>query len=249
MLGNCPNLLEGVTGHLRIKSEKFLYLPDENDDRDSAGESGDHRIRNDLDQATELERTHGDEKNSGHDRRQRETGVTVNRDDTGENGNECAGRPPDLHFAAAKRGDDCPGNDRSPQTLRWRDARSDAETDREWQRDYADRYACGQIGEKSPAIVIAQTLDQFRFKKLHCWRSPICHSARSRGISSYFLPQSLSPKKSSEILACFRANRFVRFQEANSPFVAQPSWLWGQRASCPLKTYAFNKGQTPRDRN
>src|SRR5206468_11737920 len=137
----------------------------------------------------------------------------MNRDDAGESRNERAGRSADLHFAATERGDDPPGNDRSPQSLRWRDARSDAETDREWQRDYADRYACGQIGEKSPPIVIAQTLDQFRFKKLHCWRSPIRHSARSRGISN-----------------CF--------------FVVQPSWLWGQRASCPLK-----KGQTSRDRN
>ncbi len=94
----------------------------------------------------------------------------MNHDDTGENGNERAGRPADLHFAAAKRGDDCPGNDRSPQTLRWRDARSDAETDREWQRDYADRYARGQIGEKSPAIVIAQT--RLPRKTRHPERSP-----------------------------------------------------------------------------
>src|SRR5207248_10096800 len=91
--------------------------------------------------------------------------------------------------------------------------RSDAKTNRERQRDDAYRYARGQIGEKSPPIVIAQTLDQFWFKKLHCSRSPVCHSERSRGISN-----------------CF--------------FVAQPSWLWGQRASCPLK-----KGQTSRDRN
>src|SRR5207245_6178832 len=107
-------------------------------------------------------------KNSGHDGRQRETGVTVNRDDAGENGNKGAGWPTDLYFAATERGDDCPGNDRSPQTLRWRNPRSDAKTNRERQRDYADRYACGQVGEKSPPIVTAQTLDQFRFKKLHC---------------------------------------------------------------------------------
>src|SRR5947207_15541144 len=102
MLGNCPNLLEGVTGHLRIKSEKFLYLPDENDDGDSAGESGDHWVRNELDQAAELERTHGDEKNSGHDGRQRETGVNVNRDDTVVNCNERACRYAHLIFATTK---------------------------------------------------------------------------------------------------------------------------------------------------
>src|SRR5207248_2429903 len=122
--------------------------------------SRDHRIRNELNQAAELECAHGDEKNSGHDGRQGETGVTVNRDDTAENGNKGAGWPTDLYFAATERGDDCPGNDRSPQTLRWRNPRSDAKTNRERQRDDAYRYARGQIGEKSPPIVIAQTLDR-----------------------------------------------------------------------------------------
>src|SRR5947209_7573780 len=82
-------------------------------------------------------------------------------------GNKGAGRSCDLETGTAEQGHGETSDDRSPQTLLWRDPGGNAETNRERQRDDADCDAGSQITQEIVARVITKSGKDCRSKSGH----------------------------------------------------------------------------------
>ena len=144
------------------ETEIFLELADEDDDRDAARETGDHRIRDEFDEVAEAEQAHDQEHETGEQRGEGEAFVAMQRDDAAEDRHEGASRSADLHLAAAECGNEKAADDRRPQSLRGRDPRGDAESDGQRKCDDADGDAGGEIAQKCGAIIAAQAVEKLR---------------------------------------------------------------------------------------
>ena len=112
-----------------------IQLSAKNYDSDAAGESGDDRIGEKLQQPAHLERSDRDQHHARHHRRERETAVAVLSDDGEEDRNKRAGGSCDLETRAAEKRHCESCNYASPQPLLWRSAGGNGETNGERQRN------------------------------------------------------------------------------------------------------------------
>ena len=115
-----PELLVEVRrgGHWR-QSEEILPLADEDDDGYAGGETDDHRVRYEADDAAELQESHCEQHHARHQRRDLQSRESELRGDAGENCDEGAGRPGNLHASAAEdRGGEARDDRRIESVLR-----------------------------------------------------------------------------------------------------------------------------------
>ena len=125
----------GATGR---QAEEILPLAHEDDDGNAGREADDDGVRDEADDAAELQESHREQHHAGHQRRGLQSRDAVLRRDAGEHRDEGAGRAGNLHARAAEDGCRKPGNDRRVQPLLRLGAGGDGEGHRERQRDDAD---------------------------------------------------------------------------------------------------------------
>ena len=152
-------------------NRSLIWLQD--DQRDAGREADRHGIGNELDEATELQKTDRDQDHAGQHGREQQPVQAVLGHGGGDEHDERAGRPADLEAAPAQRGDQEPAHDGGVETAIRRDAGGDGEGHGQWQRYDGDRkprdYVGLQVGE---AVAFAQHGHQLRCEQLgEAWRA------------------------------------------------------------------------------
>ena len=150
-----------------FQSEKIFDLTGEDDHRDSGGESGDDRIGNELDQRAHPSKPENDENKAGDDGADHQAVVSEPGDDAVDDDHERAGRPADLHTAAAEGGDQETGDDGRVEAALGRHTGGDREGERQWKRHHADHDAGDEIAQHLLArVAFAETDDRFGDEQL-----------------------------------------------------------------------------------
>ena len=104
------------------QSEEILDLRGEDGEGDTRRKSHDDRIRDVLDDGTQMEDAEHDEEHTRHQRGNGQTFKAILLDDAIYNNNECARGTTNLHLRTSKDGDDKTCHDGSDDTLLRRDA-------------------------------------------------------------------------------------------------------------------------------
>jgi hypothetical protein len=120
------------------QAQKVLDLGGEDDDRDSACESGHDGIGDEFDRASETGETHRDQEHSGHQSADGEPVHAVLLDDSVDDHDESAGGAADLNAAASQERDEESGHERGDEALFRGDSRGDRERQSERNRDDSD---------------------------------------------------------------------------------------------------------------
>ena len=105
-------LEQRIDRQCRAQPEQLAQLSQENDDRDPARESGNHRIRNVFDQRAKPEHAHRDQHRPRHQRSHRQPAGALRRNNPGENRDESTGRSTDPHSTYIESGNEKPADDR-----------------------------------------------------------------------------------------------------------------------------------------
>ena len=132
-----------------------------------------------ADQISDPQPAGNDENDAGHEGGRDEAVITVLGDHPVDHDDEGAGRPADLHAAAAERRDDEAGDDGGDEAdARFR-PRRDGDGDRQRQRDQRNGQAGKNVGKELGAIVGFQRRQDLRLKQGRARR--LCGSVRMHG--------------------------------------------------------------------
>src|SRR5574343_1878818 len=85
-----------------LQAQEVLDLGEEDDDRNTIGETDDHGHRNEADELPQSCQAHGQQKEAGQHGGAEQVGETMYGDDAVDDGDEGAGRAADLDPRAAK---------------------------------------------------------------------------------------------------------------------------------------------------
>ena len=124
-----PFMYEVSRHILDAQAEQIVHLRGEDRQRDTARETHDHRVRDELDDATQVEETHENQQDTRHDRGDSQTTQAILLDDAIDDHDERTRRSTDLHLRSAEKRDQETRDNRSEQTLCRTHARSDSECD------------------------------------------------------------------------------------------------------------------------
>ena len=84
------------------KAEHIRHLRRKNRHGNTAGKSDYHRIRNELDDSSELEYAEQNQQHAGNDGRDRKSADAILLDHAIDNDDECSGRAADLNLASSQ---------------------------------------------------------------------------------------------------------------------------------------------------
>ncbi|MCY1413089.1 hypothetical protein D9M71_285140 [compost metagenome] len=146
-LQQVPELLVEMLAADRRQAEEVLPLADPDDHPDAGGEADDHRRRDELDDRPQARHAEQQEDDPGHDGGDLQPVDAVLRGHPGEDDDEGAGRPGDLHSAAAEQGDQRAGDDRRVDALLRLDPGTDGDGEghRQRQRHHPDDHPGNQV--------------------------------------------------------------------------------------------------------
>jgi hypothetical protein len=136
----------------RTQSEEVLPLTDKYDHRDAGGETHDDRMRDELDHRAQACHSHGDEDQTGQERRNLQSSDAVLSGNAGEDGNEGPGGPGYLDARAAQHGSGKTRNDGCIQTLSRARSRCDGKRHRQRHRTDSNDYARNDIRHHAHAM-------------------------------------------------------------------------------------------------
>ncbi len=154
-------LAEEVSGDLIYRqSEDVLDLSREYRHCNTRSESHDDGIRYEADDRPETQKSHQQQHQACHERRDRKPVDTMLSDDTVDDDDECSGRASDLHFATTEERDDEATDDGCDQTFRRRYTTGYTEGDGQRQGDDTDDDACSEILEECLLVVVLQILEK-----------------------------------------------------------------------------------------
>jgi hypothetical protein len=136
------------------RPRKVLHLAREDDDGDSARESGDEWCRHELDDGTQARESHHEQHEAGHEGRDREPLDPVLLHDAVDDHDERARGPADLYSRTAQGGNQEPGDDRGDQAAFGRHAAGNGERDGERQGDNANDHARRQVVRELLLVVV-----------------------------------------------------------------------------------------------
>ncbi|MNN31671.1 hypothetical protein D3C81_1453680 [compost metagenome] len=148
-LQQVPELLVEMLAADRRQAEEVLPLADPDDHPDAGGEADDDRRGDELDDRAEARHAKRQEDDAGHDGGDLQPVDAVLGGDPGEDDDEGAGRPGDLHPAAAQQGYRQAGDDRGVDALLrlHPGADGDGEGHGQRQRDDADDRPRDQVAQ------------------------------------------------------------------------------------------------------
>ena len=140
---------------MKPEGTSILHLGGKDSQRDTAGESYDNRIRDELEDDSHLEDSHDNQDYAGHYRGDRQAGHSVLAYDAGDNHDEGSGRASDEKACAAEKGDEETGDDGRDETLLRGHAAGNTESDCKRQGDDAHYDTGDEIGDKGLPVITA----------------------------------------------------------------------------------------------
>ena len=162
-----------LAGHdLQVEAEEVAQLGAGDEDGDAVREADDDRARDEADGDAHAGEPHDDQHDAGHHRAHEQAVDAVLRDDAGDDDDERAGRPGNLHARTAQRRDDEAGDDGAVDAGLWRQAGGDRERHGERQRHQADGDAGGHVGGGGTPVVRAQAGDETGSQRGGRWHTP-----------------------------------------------------------------------------
>jgi hypothetical protein len=139
---------EGRRQCSHLQAQQVLDLAGEDDERDPGGETGGHRVRDELDHPAQSREAERDEHHPRHQRRDREPVVAVLLHDPVHDHHERPGRAADLHPRTAQERDQEAGDHRGIESALGRHPARDGEGDGQRQRHDPDDDAGIHVGAK-----------------------------------------------------------------------------------------------------
>ena len=151
-------------------------------ERDAARETHDNRVRDELDDRAEFQRTHQQEDDARYDRGDGQPLKPEILDDAVDNHDKSARGPAYLHVAATQQGDDETADDSRYQTFFRTYARRDTESDGERQGHDAHDNTRHQVSHESFLGIVFQRRQELGLKiefVTHCLFAFFSQKARS----------------------------------------------------------------------
>ena len=160
-----PPLLYEVARHLvDAQSEEVFYLRGENRDGDTAGESHDDGVGDELDDGAQMQHSEEDEEGTCHQSGNGEPLEAILLDDAIDDDDEGTRRSANLHLAASEQRDDESRHDSGDDTLLWCHSGCDTEGDGKWQCHDAHDDARHDVGHEGLLVVVPQCGEELRLE-------------------------------------------------------------------------------------
>ena len=145
------------------KAEEVRHLAKRNNNSDTRRKSDRHRIRDELDNRTELSKTENDEEDTGQERCRSKAIITVLAYNAVDNHDECARRAANLEAGTAQQRNDEARDNGGVKALFRTHARSDSKRNRQGESQNADNQARHQVASEILASVAAlEATNDFR---------------------------------------------------------------------------------------
>ena len=145
-----------------MKAEKVLQLSDKDDDGNSAGESGNEGLRNELDHCTESGKSHHQQDDAGHQRRDGESLNPILLHDAVDDHHKGARGSSDLNPGTSQRRDEKSTHDGSVEPTLGRHPARNREGDGQRQGDNTDDGSRRNVGQQLMSIVVLECRDELR---------------------------------------------------------------------------------------